>query len=309
MLIIAHRGCSYPGCNQNTIHAFKTVMDQGAPAVEFDVQITGDGVPVIVHNLDLHEVSTGDGRVDQRSLAYLNSIHAGNPEVRRDPIPQLKELITLAATYPREERAVLHLELKGPGSGTVTAAYMRQVIDQNILAPEDFFVSSFIWEELTPIQEHIPEVPVALLSGAVDRLAFVERCPEAAPWISQFFAYPEELFMIPRDTTASALQQRLRESRCPEDVASAIQAICNAAWDGSFYNEALLTTAVERGAASVNVWHFSLREAFVTQAHARGLRVLAYTVNDQEEVDRLKAIGVDGFFTDFYDRFAETVPR
>ncbi len=309
MLIIAHRGCSYPRCNQNTIHAFKTVMDQGAPAVEFDVQITRDGVPVIVHNLDLHEVSTGHGRVDQQPLSYLNSIYAGDPTVREDPIPQLKELIALTATYPREKRAVLHLELKGPGSGAVTAAYVRHVIDEHILAPEDFFVSSFIWEELTPVQEQIPQIPVALLSGAVDRLAFLQDCPAATPWISRFFAYPEELFMIPRDTNTADLELRVRTSGCPEDIARSIRNICQASWDGSFYNEELLTAATHRGAASVNVWHFSLQEGFVKQAHERGLQVLAYTVNDPVEADRLEKMGVDGFFTDFYDRFATPVPR
>ncbi len=53
MILIGHRGCSYPGYNQNTIRAFNKVVQEGVPAIEFDVQLCGDGQLVVIHNLDL----------------------------------------------------------------------------------------------------------------------------------------------------------------------------------------------------------------------------------------------------------------
>ena len=43
MIFRGHRGCSYPGYNQNTIRAFAKVAQEGVPAIEFDVQymVTG----------------------------------------------------------------------------------------------------------------------------------------------------------------------------------------------------------------------------------------------------------------------------
>jgi len=63
MILIGHRGCSYPGYNPNTIRAFDKVTQEGVPAIEFDVQLCGDGELVVFHNLDLKEVSNGKGKV------------------------------------------------------------------------------------------------------------------------------------------------------------------------------------------------------------------------------------------------------
>ncbi|GIW42135.1 MAG: glycerophosphoryl diester phosphodiesterase [Candidatus Binatia bacterium] len=45
-------------------------------------------------------------------------------------------------------------------------------------------------------------------------------------------------------------------------------------------------------------------ERIVREAHARGLRVLAWTVNDVGEMARLVEWGVDGIMTDYPERFA-----
>ncbi len=43
---------------------------------------------------------------------------------------------------------------------------------------------------------------------------------------------------------------------------------------------------------------------FVEDAHHRGYRVFVYTVNEPADVERLRALGVDGIFTDFPERVA-----
>jgi glycerophosphoryl diester phosphodiesterase len=48
-----------------------------------------------------------------------------------------------------------------------------------------------------------------------------------------------------------------------------------------------------------------LDETLVRQAHAAGIRVLPWTVNDPAEWHRLLEWGVDGITTDFPDRLAE----
>ena len=65
-----------------------------------------------------------------------------------------------------------------------------------------------------------------------------------------------------------------------------------------------LDLARELGCAAVvlnhRLWDTDSRGA----ARAAGLRALAYTVNDDEDVDRLLALGLDGLITDRVDRFA-----
>lgn len=45
-----------------------------------------------------------------------------------------------------------------------------------------------------------------------------------------------------------------------------------------------------------------LTKEFIEDAHRRGLRVFAWTVNEPEDIMRVKALGVDGIFSNFPDR-------
>jgi glycerophosphoryl diester phosphodiesterase len=50
--IIAHRGAS-GSAPENTIAAFERAVRQGADAIELDVRLTADGVPVVLHDATL----------------------------------------------------------------------------------------------------------------------------------------------------------------------------------------------------------------------------------------------------------------
>ncbi len=52
-----------------------------------------------------------------------------------------------------------------------------------------------------------------------------------------------------------------------------------------------------------------ITRAFVDHAHAHGLQVHAWTINDPHEIDRLLALGVDGIVTDFPGRVAEYLKK
>ena len=51
-------------------------------------------------------------------------------------------------------------------------------------------------------------------------------------------------------------------------------------------------------ADGIGVWHRKVDAALVAGAHARGLSVRAFTVNEPADMDRLLALGVDGLITD-----------
>lgn len=60
--------------------------------------------------------------------------------------------------------------------------------------------------------------------------------------------------------------------------------------------------AEELGAYSVHVAIDCINRGFVDDAHGRGLKVFVYTVNHPAEFAWMRALGVDGVFTDFPDR-------
>lgn len=63
MKIIGHRGARGLA-PENTIEGFKKALTVGVDQIEFDVRVTGDGIPVLYHN-----VSLGDGRGDKLVIA------------------------------------------------------------------------------------------------------------------------------------------------------------------------------------------------------------------------------------------------
>ncbi len=61
-----------------------------------------------------------------------------------------------------------------------------------------------------------------------------------------------------------------------------------------------LTT--ELAAYAVNPWHADVTPDLVDAAHAHGLKVFVYTVNDMVDISWMRTCNVDGIFTNYPDR-------
>jgi glycerophosphoryl diester phosphodiesterase len=78
--IIAHRGDSAHR-PENTLAAFASALEVGADLVEFDVQLTGDGHVVVLHDPTLDRTTTGRGRLLEHTLAEVRALSAGYPQL------------------------------------------------------------------------------------------------------------------------------------------------------------------------------------------------------------------------------------
>jgi len=96
-LIIGHRGASAVA-PENTMAAFAAAVAAGADGIEFDVRLSGDGVPVIIHDDTLQRTVGLKKRV-----VDLTAI-----ELRAVDVPSLRELFELMTG----NTLVLYLELK-----------------------------------------------------------------------------------------------------------------------------------------------------------------------------------------------------
>ena len=76
--LVAHRGAGFLA-PENTLTAFVTAKEFGCRAVEFDVQLTADGVLVLSHDLELGRVIDGIGFVGELSSADLKLLRVKNP--------------------------------------------------------------------------------------------------------------------------------------------------------------------------------------------------------------------------------------
>jgi len=77
-ILVAHRGLAarWP---ENTLEALDTAVAAGARWVEVDVQLCGDGVPVLLHDADLARVADHAVSVFELTAAELAEIPVGEP--------------------------------------------------------------------------------------------------------------------------------------------------------------------------------------------------------------------------------------
>lgn len=79
-------------------------------------------------------------------------------------------------------------------------------------------------------------------------------------------------------------------------------------WLVSKFSEMDWLRLEELAAVSLHTDYRKLDRARIAQLHARGYRVMLYTVNDEGIADRLIAAGADGIFTDNLRAFAARFP-
>ncbi|BHH85318.1 glycerophosphodiester phosphodiesterase [Desulforhopalus sp. 52FAK] len=308
MILIGHRGCFYPGYNQNTIRAFDKVAKEGVPAIEFDVQLCGDGELVIVHNLDLEEVSNGTGQVSSTTSKELKTLYAGDPARGKDRIPFLAEVLDFFASLAPHDRPIIHLELKGDGTGRPTGAMVKEYLADGRLLHDGVLVSSFNWQELESIRTIIPTLQIALLEGAIRRKVLLEKAPIGAEsYFERVFSYGCEQYMLPRFINLTENLELLEQECSDPHLREIFSAEIESCLLGKNYNDELLSTACEMKAVSVNLWHQTVAKEFVDKAHSKGLAVQVYTANAPEELKALSLMGVDGIFTDYYSEAAATL--
>lgn len=113
--LIAHRGASgqYP---ENTMLAFTHALKQGADAIELDLRVTADGVPVVLHDATLDRTTDQRGAVLGLTLNQVRLAAAGSGE----RIPTLEEVLEGFPGTP------LIVELKEPGAALPTLAVLRR---------------------------------------------------------------------------------------------------------------------------------------------------------------------------------------
>lgn len=90
-MYIAHRGLYNDEINENTISAFDNAFDNGFEGIEFDVRLTKDKVPVIIHDSFLSRVSNGKGLVKNYTYNELLKFNFGKKKIER--IPKLEDVI------------------------------------------------------------------------------------------------------------------------------------------------------------------------------------------------------------------------
>ncbi|MBI2318338.1 MAG: glycerophosphodiester phosphodiesterase [Betaproteobacteria bacterium] len=161
--IVAHRGGGALA-PENTLAAIRKARALGFAAVEFDVTLAADGVPVLMHDETLERTTNGSGSVANIDSGALSRLDAGGwfaPEFAGEPVPRYAE----AAALCIELGLWANVEIKpAPGAERATGdavAAMSATLWAG--APLPPLLSSFSIAALKEAREGAPSLPRALL--------------------------------------------------------------------------------------------------------------------------------------------------
>lgn len=164
--IYGHRGASAE-LPENTLPAFQRVIDLGADGVEFDVHLSSDGVPVVIHDDTVDRTTRASGPVNSFTAEELGNLDAGAGY----GVPTLRDVLDLVGTSLH-----LNIEIKSAEAGQ---AVIDEVVPRLGLR---WAISSFDWEVLRFVRGQCPGADVWPLTfgprdsipAAADRVAAMD---------------------------------------------------------------------------------------------------------------------------------------
>jgi len=171
--IIAHRGGGSLA-PENTLAAMRCGLAHGFHAVEFDVMLSQDGVPVLMHDPQFGRTVHGAGRVCDTNAAKLAAMDAGSwfgPQFMGEPVPSFEQV----ADFCRKNRIWMNVEIKpAPGFeeetghvvGELTKRLFAAEIAAHVPGVNDASLplfSSFSFEALLAAKAAAPDIPRGFL--------------------------------------------------------------------------------------------------------------------------------------------------
>lgn len=281
--LVGHRGARGV-MPENTLEGFRFTHGAGVAALEFDVVLTRDGVPVITHNHHLLNAATrsADGawlageelKVSELPLSELQQFDVGGLDGstvygKRFPdqvflsdvrVPRLADLLDLALE-PQGRDLLFLLEMKsepasaGKGSGAkeIVAKVVKEVRGRGLEGQT--VLHSFDWDLLEECRRAAPEMPRSFLS----------QMPENAD--------------DPGEDSAKSV--------APDFKALGVS---------------VPRAVADAGGQMWCPYFMDVTPELVAEAHDLGLLVSAWTANEPDDINRMIDAGVDGIVTDYPGR-------
>ena len=272
---------------ENTLAAFRRALQIGVTTIETDLAVTKDGVIVISHDPLL------------------------NPDVVRGPDGHW-----LAAPGPPiHELNLTELERYDIGRTNPGSKYAQQFPQQQPADGERFprltALFDLVESNAKPVRLNV-ETKITSTSGA--------DTPDPAQFAALVVAAVQAANMTARVTVQSFDWRTLAEVR---RLAPAIETSCltiqtatmdtvkaadgeASPWHAGLalreHGESLPALVKAAGCATWSMFWRNLAPQDLAAAHALGLKVLPWTVNERVDMSRLIDMGVDGIITDYPDR-------
>jgi len=293
---------------ESTIASFGKALDLGVTTLELDTQITKDGYAVVTHDRDpveskcidtapafpgdpLFPYVPGVTYIRDLTLAQVRTIDCGSKALPQFPrqqvapgsrMPLLSEVFALVEAR-HANRVKLNVETKveaGAPEQTAPREQFVQVVVSEIRRAHllrQVTIQSFDWGSLMRTRQVEPRLPIVALTNGQQFLQ--AGMPGASPWLGG----------IDIDDFGGSL------------VAAA----------ASFHADAISPVAGDPQDGKVTDAGYVpyTTSAMVRDAHAAGMLVIPWTVDDAATMQSLIDAGVDGLITDYPDVGRQVMAR
>ena len=172
-LIAGHRG-DRSAAPENTLPALQGALDSTMDFVETDLQLTSDGVVVLMHDETVDRTTNGTGAVADLSYAQIRALDAGawySPRFAGVTVPTLEEFLGVFAGSSKQAL----LELKG----FWTVDQVRLVVNQVTASGTQHRVTfaSFDFTTMMNLRTAAPSIPRVIIQRMLpaDPVALAEH--------------------------------------------------------------------------------------------------------------------------------------
>ncbi|ABS61831.1 glycerophosphoryl diester phosphodiesterase [Parvibaculum lavamentivorans DS-1] len=309
-LQVAHRGGAglWP---ENTMAAFERAIDAGADGIELDVHLTRDGKLVVHHDESLKPaIARGPGGDwVARPTPLLKDLTAA--ELAAYDVGRLKPGAGYSARYPEQ--------MPVDGARVPLLAEVYELVKAR--AEPGFRLYVELKTALLDLSQSADPVELADAAVALTReheldetITFVSfdwralaRAKEVAPGILNAFTTLPFFHLDPEDPSA------VRDKPGSEDEAYRRASASGAPWvagfdwraqKGASFAERMLRAIAAAPADGWFAWHGDATADTAALAHELGLAVSCWTVDEEAEMERLAALGVEAILTDRPDRLS-----
>jgi glycerophosphoryl diester phosphodiesterase len=278
---------------ENTLPAFRKALEIGVTALELDTNVTREGVVVIGHDPTLNP---DIARLDGQWLATKGpAIHDLTWEaLQRYDIGRINPASAYAKRYP-DQRAV-------DGTRYSRLADLFAMVRERGDGVVRFNIETKV-SPLAPDESLAPEAFARLLVAEIRAAGMARRATiQSFDW--------RTLQVVQREapdiaTVYLSVQQKFMDTVCGGAGAGSpavAPAACEPSpWTAGFQLRDHGSVPRMVKAAGGSIWSPEWRdvdEATVKEAHALGLRVVVWTVNDPAQIGRMIELGVDGLISD-----------
>jgi glycerophosphoryl diester phosphodiesterase len=167
--VMGHRGAAGVA-PENTLAGLRAAAAMGVSWIEFDVMLSGDGVPVLFHDDNLKRITGRKAAMARTPFAELAKLDAGawfGPGFSGEPIPSLEQALALAV----ELGLTPNIEIKPtPRRDAATAAAVVETVARHWPGHRSGpLISSFSRKALEVVRDRAPALPRALIAWRLPR--------------------------------------------------------------------------------------------------------------------------------------------